>query len=140
MSGRLFISLLCGGGWHVTRSCLEDGQDFFTYQPSEYDYIVSNPPFTKKDAVLKRLYELEKPFAVLLPLNALQGTDRYKYLRYGVQILAFNKRIAFHNPKSMSEYIKGTPFATVYFCRDILPRDLILEDLVEYHKPLVEDH
>lgn len=120
------------------RSDISDGLDFFTYEPPEYDCIVSNPSFTQKDAVLKRLYELGKPFAVLLPLNSLQSVDRYKYFRQGVQILAFDKRIAFHSPQSMRNYKKGVSFATVYFCHDILPRDLIIEELTEYKKPLLE--
>lgn len=120
----------------VIRSDISDGQDFFTYAPANYDCIVSNPPFTQKNKVLKRLYELGKPFAVLLPLNSLQGVDRYNYFKQGIQLLAFDKRIAFHNPESMSDYKKGVSFATVYFCRDILPRDLIVEELREYKKPL----
>ena len=59
------------GGWQVERSSIDDGQDFFTYQPEDFDVIVSNPPYTQKDRVIERLYELEKPFAVLLPLNSL---------------------------------------------------------------------
>ena len=131
------LSIIPAGGWRVTRSSIEEGQDFFEYQPPEYDCIVSNPPFTKKDEVIKRLYELGKPFAILLPLAALQGADRYKYFENGIQILAFDKRIAFHSPQDMKEYKKGVSFSTVYFCRGILPRDLILERLTEYEKPLV---
>lgn len=100
------------------RSDISDGLDFFTYEPPEYDCIVSNPPFTQKDAVLKRLYELGKPFAVLLPLNSLQGVDRYKYFRQGVQILAFDKRIAFHSLQSMRNYKKRREFCNSLF----LPR------------------
>ncbi len=138
MSGRRFIShSRQGGGSSVIRSDISDGLDFFAYEPPEYDCIVSNPPFTQKDRVLKRLYELEKPFAVLLPLNSLQSVDRYEYFSKGIQILAFDKRIAFHSPQSMGEYKKGVSFATVYFCRDILPRDLIIEELREYKKPLI---
>lgn len=126
------------GGWQVERSSIDDGQDFFTYQPEDFDVIVSNPPYTQKDRVIERLYELEKPFAVLLPLNSLQGVGRYRYFKNGIQILTFDKRIGFHNAESMEEYKKGSSFATAYFCRDILPRDLILEELREYRKPLKE--
>lgn len=129
-----------GGRIEVIRSDISDGLDFFNYEPPEYDYIISNPPFTMKDEVLKRLYELEKPFAVLLPLNTLQGVERYKYLKKGIQILAFDKRISFHSPESMEKYKKGVSFATVYFCRGILPRDLIIEELTEYEKPLVSEN
>lgn len=139
MSGRRFINhSRLGGGISVIRSDISDGLDFFTYEPPEYDCIISNPPFTQKDRVLKRLYELGKPFAVLLPLNSLQSVDRYEYFKQGIQILAFDKRIAFHNPQNMRNYKKGVSFATVYFCRDILPRDLIIEELTEYKKPLIE--
>lgn len=104
--------------------------------PEEFDVIVSNPPFTKKDEVLRRLYEIGKPFAILLPLNSLQGVSRFEFFKQGVQLLSFDKRIAFHNPESMEECKKGVSFATVYFCKDLLPRDLIVEELTEYQKPL----
>lgn len=138
VSGRRSINHSRLGGFSVIRSDISDGLDFFTYEPPEYDCIISNQPFTQKDRVLKRLYELGKPFAVLLPLNSLQSVDRYEYFKQGIQILAFDKRIAFHNPQNMRNYKKGVSFATVYFCRDILPRDLIIEELTEYKKPLIE--
>lgn len=135
-SGRRFTRHSTGGGWRVIRSSIEEGQDFFEYMPEEFDVIVSNPPFTKKDEVLRRLYEIGKPFAILLPLNSLQGVSRFEFFKQGVQLLSFDKRIAFHNPESMEEYKKGVSFATVYFCKDLLPRDLIVEELTEYQKPL----
>ena len=101
--------------------------------------IISNPPFTQTAAVLKRLYELGKPFAILLPLNSLQGVSRYKYFKQGIQILTFDKRIGFHNPENMKEYKKGSSFATAYFCKDVLPKDLIVEELKEYQKALKEE-
>ena len=66
-------------GYRVVRSSLAKGQDFFEYEPEHWDLIVSNPPFSIKDKVLERLYSFNKPFAVLLPLNSLQGKTRYKY-------------------------------------------------------------
>lgn len=60
-------------GYRVVRSSLAEGQDFFEYEPEHWDLIVSNPPFSIKDKVLERLYSFNKPFAVLLPLNSLQG-------------------------------------------------------------------
>lgn len=136
-NGHHSIKVSGGGGYRVVRSHINDGQDFFTYEPDEYDVIVSNPPFSMKDQVLKRLYELNKPFAILLPLNSLQGQTRYKYFKNGIQMLSFDKRVGYHNMKNMDVPVEGTPFATAYFCRDVLPKDLIVEELIKYSEPLV---
>lgn len=125
-------------GYNVVRSSLAEGQDFFNYEPEKWDIIVSNPPFSIKDKVLERLYSFNKPFAVLLPLNSLQGKTRYKYFKDGIQILSFDARICYHNKEHMDSVVKGSPFATAYFCRDLLPKDLIVEKLVTYERPLGE--
>lgn len=124
-------------GYNVVRSSLKDGQDFFTYEPNKWDMIVSNPPFSSKDKVSERLYSFKKPFAILLPLNSLQGKTRFKFFTQGIQLLSFDSRISFHKPDSMDIVIKGSPFATAYFCKDLLPRDLIVEELKFYEKSLV---
>ena len=130
-----FYQKLSGGGYKVVRSSLKDGKDFFEYQPKEWDIFVSNPPFSLKDKVLERLYALGKPFVLLLPMNSLQGQKRFKYFENGIQLLCFDKRINYHT-KSFISFDKGTPFASAYFCKDVLPKDLILEELCVYEKPL----
>lgn len=79
-----FYNRLKEEGYNVIRSSLAEGQDFFNYEPEKWDIIVSNPPFSIKDKVLERLYSFNKPFAVLLPLNSLQGKTRYKYFKDGI--------------------------------------------------------
>ena len=125
-------------GYKVVSSHIDNGQDFFKYKPEYWDIVVSNPPFSKKDKVLDRLYSFNKPFAVLLPLNSLQGKTRYKYFKDGIQILSFDARICYHDKDHMDSVVKGSPFATAYFCRDLLPKDLIVEKLVTYERPLGE--
>lgn len=125
------------GGYKVIRSHIKDDKDFFLYEPEHYDVIVSNPPFSLKDKVLERLYDLDKPFAILLPLNSLQGISRYKYFKNGIQLLSFDQRIGYHNLQSMDKPIEGSPFATAYFCKDILPKDLIIEKLDKYEMSLI---
>lgn len=36
----------------------------------------------------------------------------------------------------MSSVVKGSPFATAYFCKNLLPKELIIEQLHEYDRPL----
>ena len=51
-----YYQMFTENGYKVIRSSLAEGQDFFTYEPDEhYDIIISNPPFSKKDKVLKLL-------------------------------------------------------------------------------------
>ena len=136
-NGAHFSRLFLGGGYSVTRSHLSEGKDFFVYEPSDYDVIVSNPPFSMKDKVLERLYQLNKPYAILLPLNSLQGKKRFPYLKDGIQLLSFDERIEYHKPEDMLHTVKGNCFASAYFCKGVLPRDLILEHLDKYEEPLI---
>lgn len=128
-----FVRIFKRNGYKVIYSHIDDGKNFFTYEPEEhYDVIVSNPPFSQKDFILKRLDELEKPYAILLPIAALQGKARYKYLKDGLQLLVFDKRINYYINQNMNEVQKGAPFASAYFCKGVLPKDLILEELKIY--------
>lgn len=132
-----FNQRLTEEGYKVIRSSLAEGKDFFEYEPDAWDIIVSNPPFSIKDRVLERLYSFNKPFAVLLPLNSLQGKTRYQYFSQGIQLLSFDARVSYHDKDHMDAVVKGSPFATAYFCRDLLPKDLIIERLITYERPLI---
>lgn len=108
---------------------IDTGENFFYYEPEEdYDVIISNPPFSCKDDVLKRLYELNKPYAMLLPVPTLQGQTRFPYMK-DIQYLGFDKRINYYKDISMTEVQKGAAFASCYLCRNFLPKDLIIEEL-----------
>lgn len=58
--------------WHtVIHSHIADGQDFFEYEPEEWDIILSNPPYKGKRKYWERCLDFGKPFALLLPVNIL---------------------------------------------------------------------
>ena len=123
-----FVILLKEAGYSVIATHIKDGKDFFTYEPENYDLIISNPPFSAKDRILKRLDELNKPYAMLLPLPALQGQKRFNYLK-NCQALIFDKRINYIKNKKTKEIQKGVAFASIYICKNFLPKDLIFEEL-----------
>lgn len=133
-----FYQLFTENGYKVIRSSIVEGQDFFTYEPEEhYDIIVSNPPFSKKDEVLQRLNDLGKPFIVLLPANSIQGKKRYNVcFKNGIQMLCFDSRIDYHMNSNFDTYTKGSHFGSAYFCRDVLSKDLIVEHLKKYERPI----
>jgi hypothetical protein len=124
-----YVKTFKEAGYNVIASHIDNGQNFFEYEPEEdYDIIISNPPFSIKDNILKRLDELNKPYAMLLPLPTLQGQKRFDYIQ-NCQALIFDKRINFYKDKEMKETQKGVSFASIYICKDFLPNDLIFEKL-----------
>lgn len=136
LSGQLSRRRSGGGGWKVITSHISEGKDFFEYEPESWDILISNPPFSKKDEVLRRVYQLGKPFALLLPANSIQGKKRFEIFNNDVQMLCFDSRIDYHTT-SMQETSKGNCFASAYFCRGLLPSKLELRRLVKYQKPLI---
>lgn len=131
-----FYQLLKENKFHVVRSSLKESQDFFFYTPECFDIIVSNPPFSIKDDVLERVIALDKPFMLLLPLTTLQGKRRYPYFKQGIQLLSFDSRIDYHTNQNFEDYTAGNHFASAYFCKWILPKDIIIERLKKYKRPL----
>ena len=63
--------------------CLSSGnKDFLKDDIPECDVILTNPPYSKKDKFIQRCYELNKPFALLLPVSSLQGIKRAEMFEY----------------------------------------------------------
>ena len=132
-----YVKLFTRSGWRVEYGHIANGEDFFNYEPDEYDIIVSNGPFSRKDEVLVRLYELNKPFALLLPQNALQSINRVDmYMKYGLQYLGFDKRVCYYTRGELDAWKPNNHFASGYFCRDVLPESLMFEKL----EPIQEPH
>ena len=117
-----FVLGLKENGNEVVHSHIWEGKDFFEYEPEEYDCIISNPPFTKKLLVFERLYELNKPFAVVsgLPILNYQEIGNF-FLGKKLQLLIVDKKVSFDG--------KTASFNNSYFCKDILPRDLMFTHL-----------
>ena len=122
--------------YDVIRSALKDGQDFFAYEPCNYDIIISNPPYSTKDKVLKRLYELDKPFAMLLPVSSLQGKARFKHFKNGLELLVFDGRVNYHSKQNFINFSSDVHFGSAYFCRNFLPDKVVFRELSKYERPL----
>jgi hypothetical protein len=64
-------------------NCVYGMQDYLT-NDYEYDYLMTNPPFSLKTEVIKRVLEIGKPSALLLPLDSIGGVARHQlYKQYG---------------------------------------------------------
>lgn len=135
-----YVRVLQSNGFNVKYSHIET-KNFFTYTTEEIkdiDCIVSNPPYSIKTQVVKRLYELGKPFMMLLPQNCLQSKERTRYfIKYGLEYLGFDSRICFYTNNDLSKIRTGNHFASGYFCWKVLPEKLIFEYLKFIQEPYI---
>ena len=83
---------------------IHENEDFF--QHNKGDIVVSNPPFSKKKEIIKRLVELQKPFILIMPDSAL--TTKCTKIP-GLQLIVPKKRIQFVEGKNVS-------FGCLYYC------------------------
>jgi len=127
----MFVRVLKSEGFHVQYSHIDGGVDFFDLTRDDMcDCVVSNPPFSLKDRILKRLYELETPFAILLPQNSLQSTKRVPlFMKYRLEYLGFDRRICFYTNNNPKLWRAGNHFASGYFCKDVLTEIFLFEKL-----------
>jgi len=104
---------------------IHEDKDFFSYTP-EYDLLIDNPPFSKKNEILNKLNDLDKPFILICPSMMLS----YKYFQTNfkdknIQLIIPYKRMNFKHLNSNKKNY-SPPFASFYYCYKMnLPKDII---------------
>ncbi len=74
--------------------------DFLLDDPPErWDLMITNPPYSKKHLFLKRCSELNKPYAILLPVTSL-GVKRCQQYLTDCGVVFLPKRIDFTGKKA----------------------------------------
>lgn len=105
------VKVLRAHGYKVIASHIDDGCDFFLYEPDDYDLIITNPPYSIKNKFLKRAFDLKKPFMFLLPITTLEGEKRGKMFRENkIQLLIPDKRFNFKPEKNSCAWFQTTWF------------------------------
>lgn len=90
------------------------------------DCIITNPPFSKKTNFLKACVNSGKPFALLLPLTALEGKERNRiYREHEIQLIIPDKRIHFIMTATRENQKSSAWFQTAWFTHGLnLPKQL----------------
>jgi hypothetical protein len=115
----------------VVHSHIETGQDFFEYEPPEWDIIISNPPFTNKRKYFERALSFNKPFALIMTNTWLNdATPINLFHDRGLQLMMFDMRMNFLSPDGTAVDNKIT-FSSSYFCCDFLPQQIIMKKIKE---------
>lgn len=129
-----FVKQLRAAGFEVVNSHIDYGQDFYTYEPEDWDIIVSNPPFTNKRKIFERALSFNKPFALLMSLTWLNdAAPKQLFAKKQLQLLMFEERMKFLNNGIVQSKIT---FSSGYYCYNLLPRDIIMEKLMLPKQPL----
>ena len=95
--------------------------DFFT--SNEGEIIISNPPFSLKKQVFKRLHELQKPYILLLPIQTITKKYFTTYFKDKCQIIIPQKRIQFVKD---GQQTSASWLDVIYLCYNMnLQKDII---------------
>ena len=117
-------------GHKVISSHLEDGIDFFKHE-EECDYIISNPPYSLKNEIFERLFQLGKPFAMLVGVvGVFESQRRFEMFRDNdFEVMYMNRRVSYFKNYDDQKPDVNPPFSSVYICSRMLPKQVIFEEI-----------
>lgn len=123
-----FVKQIREMGNKVIATHIDNGQDFYTYEPTEHwDCIISNPPFTNKRHIFERALSFNKPFALIMNNTWLNDSaPKQLFKNKDLQLLMFDKRMKFKNNGEIQNKIT---FSSSYYCWNFLPKQIIMEEL-----------
>lgn len=112
----------------VIYSHIDEGKDFYNYEPENYDVIVSNPPFSNKRKIFERALSLNKPFALIMSNTWLNDSaPKQLFKDKDLQLLMFEQRMKFIKPNG--EQMGSPTFSSSFYCYNFLPKQIIMESL-----------
>ena len=124
-----YVKVLSSHGFHVIYGHILTGQDFFLTDVPMCDYIISNPPYSLKNHVLKRLYDIGKPFAMLINFQGIfDSRERFRLFKENrVEMLWLSPRVNYISTDGKP--YNGVPFQSGYLCSRICESPLEFEYL-----------
>ena len=115
-----FVKVLRDNGFSYHASHINNGQDYYDYEPENWDAMLSNPPFTGKRQVFERALSFGKPFALLMSNTWLNDSaPKVLFQERDLQLLLFRNRIHFNNMRKIT-------FSSSFFCWNFLPKQIII--------------
>ena len=124
-----FVQVLTKEGFNVIYGHIETGKDFFKVDVPKCDYIISNPPYSLKGEVFKRLIEIGKPYAMLINFQGIfDNKNRFEMFKNNrTEMLWLSPRV---NYIKQGDYkASGVPFQSGYLCSGIFKEQLNFEYL-----------
>ena len=123
-----FVTTFTDLGFEVVHGHIDTGQDFFSFQEPQGDVVVSNPPFSKRDHIFEKLFQMDIAFALVMNFNGLFDSRKRAeiFRKNGVEILVPNGRMKFeHKDRGV---LNSPNFQSVYVCHNILYKQIVFSD------------
>lgn len=130
----LFVKRLRDEGHTVFATHIDSGVDFFDIPAEKLkraDYVISNPPYSLKQKVFARLFEVGVPFAMLVGVVGLfESQARFEMFRDNkFEIMYLNRRVSYYKDYADEKPALNPPFSSVYVCSGVLPQQIVFEEI-----------
>lgn len=125
-----YVKVLTDHDFQVTYSHIWTGTDFFDLDLTEYDAVVSNPPFSKREAILDKCFKSETPFALILNFNGLfDSKKRWELFRNNdFELIIPKGRMHFSDGKKV---LNSPNFQSVYVCKGMAEKQIEFVEMPE---------
>jgi hypothetical protein len=108
-----FVKIFQEAGYVVKFGHISTGENFFIHDYGSWDICISNPPFSRKLEIFKRLDSFKKPWAMISNVMALNYQEIINYFADNPkEIIFFDKRISYNG--------RPSSFGSCFICNDIL--------------------
>lgn len=121
---------LVDAGFRVSCTHLSTGHDFFS-TPPRGDVIISNPPYSIKGKVFRRLFELGRPFAMLVGVVGLfESKERFEIFSSNkFEIMWLSSRVSYFKSYEDPKPSLNPPFSSVWLTHNVLPAGNVFETI-----------
>lgn len=132
----LFIPMLQENGHRTVNTHLtQEHGDFFELIKDgwvdAFDYIVSNPPYSKKGQVFEALFGCGIPFAMIVGVVGLfESQQRFEMFRDNpFEIMYLNRRVSYFKDYADEKPSLNPPFSSAWVTSGVLPRQIVFEEI-----------
>ena len=127
-----FVKMFKNAGLDVVYTHINYGMDFFKCSvPPGCDCIISNPPYSLKNEVLARLFNIGLPFAMLMGVVGMfESQTRFNMFKNNqFEIMYLNKRVSYFKDYDDQKPSLNPPFQSVYICSKMLEKQIVFKEI-----------
>lgn len=124
-----FVKVFRESGYTVEFSHIKNkDEDFFNYEPFDWDIMISNPPYSIRNDILQRAFSFKKPFALLMNTNGLfDSSFRWDMFKNNDFTLFYLKGRVNYMKQYGKKEKSSPPFQSAYICSKMFNEKIVFE-------------